>query len=113
MTAAEEENARRKLRLGLNQLIDAHERGEAEEWARQSAIKLPGPDSVRVIIWCEPDQAEAVADIAGAFGDVELVGSRGLVQAVVPIASLTALAEPGSIRYIELARSSQLEAGQE
>jgi len=109
MTAAEEENARHKLRLGLNQLIAAHEQGEAEEWARQSAIELPGPDRVRVIIWCEPGQAEAAADIAGAIGEVERVTRSGLVQAVVPITSLITLAQAESIRYIELARSSQLE----
>jgi len=70
---------------------------------------MPGADSVRVVIWCEPDQARAAAKIAGALGDVELVTRRGLVQAVVPITSLTALAQAESIRFIELARSSQLE----
>ena len=107
------EKGNRKLRSGLNNVIAAYERGEAEEYARQSDIKLIDGDKVRVVIWCEPDQAEAAADIASALGEVELITRSGLVQVVVPITSLTALAEAESIRFIELARSSQAEASQE
>lgn len=91
-----------KLRSHLDDLISAYERGEAEEYAGLSGIKLLDGDKVRVSIKCVPGQLEAASEIAGTLGTVELISRRGSVQAVVPIASLTLLAEAESIRSIEL-----------
>lgn len=89
-----------KLSGTLNQLIRAEEQGEAEEFARPRGIELVD-GSVMVIIECEPGQAEAVAEAASALGIVEL-SILDLVQVVVPITNLTALAEVESIRFIRL-----------
>jgi len=91
-----------KLRLGLNQLIAAHERGEAEEWARSHGIDLID-GSVRVSIECVSGQLEAAVKAVTRLGTVEVIAERSeQIQALIPIASLTALAREGSISSIRV-----------
>ena len=92
-----------KLGSHLWDLISANERGEAEEHAqlREDIDLVDG--GVRVIIECVPGQVESAAAAASEAGaKVELTTRSNLVQAVVPITSLNALAEAGSIRFIRL-----------
>ena len=90
-----------KLSSHLKQLISAEEQGEAEELAgQQKSIKLVD-GSVKVTIECEPGQADTVAKAASALGIVEL-SILDLVQVVVPITSLTALANIPGVRFIRL-----------
>ena len=91
-----------KLRSHLDDLIIAHERGEAEEYARPRDIKLLDGGKVRVSIRCVPGQVKAAVEIADTLGTVELVSRRGSVQVVVPLSSLALLAEAESIRSVEL-----------
>jgi len=85
----------------LKQLISANERGEAEEFARTNIIRLVD-GSVTVLIECEPGDVEAVAKRAGAYGIVELTTRRGLVQVVVPITKIAALADISGVRFVRL-----------
>ena len=91
-----------KLASHLNRLILAEEQGEAEAFARPRNIKLVN-GNVRVSIECVPGQVEEAAKAVSALGTVELIArfSNG-IQAVVPITSLTALADEESIRFIGL-----------
>lgn len=89
-----------KLDSFLNQLIDAEKRGEAESFSRQRNTELVD-GKVRVQIEAELGQLDAAAKAAAAVGTVELiVKDFNHVQAVVPITSLTALANEESIRFI-------------
>ena len=98
----EPEKGNPKLDSHLNQLIRAERQGEAESFARQSDIELVD-GNVRVEIECLPDQVDAAAKEARALGTVEIISRRlNGVQAVVPITSLTTLAEAESIRFIRL-----------
>jgi hypothetical protein len=58
-------------------------------------------ETVRVIIEGEPGKAEKISSAAGEFGSVE--GSYGdLVQVVVPVSQLAALAEMQDVRFVRL-----------
>ena len=89
-----------KLDFNLKRLVDAEERGEAKEFAEPRGIELIN-GSVTVIIECEPGQAEAVAEAAGTLRNVEL-SVRDLVQVVVPITNLTALADISGVHLVRL-----------
>ena len=89
-----------KLSGTLNQLIRAEEQGEADEFAQQRGIELVD-GSVKVIIECEPGQAEAVAEAASALGIVE-IPILDLVQLVVPINNLTALEDIPGVSFVRL-----------
>jgi len=95
-----EDKGNPKLDFNIKRLISAEERGEAEEFARQRSIELID-GSVTVIIECESGQAEAVAEAAGDLGNVEL-SVRDLVQVVVPITNLAALAEIPGVHLVRL-----------
>jgi len=86
----------------LNDLIRAEERGEAELFASRSGDIELVDGSVMVIIECLPGQVEVAAESVAAYGIVELTTRRGLIQALVPITSLTALAEAEGIRRVRL-----------
>jgi len=89
-----------KLDSQLNQLVNAESRGEAALFAEQSNIELVD-GAVRVIIECMPGQLEAATKAASELGVVE-TSYRDLLQVVVPITSLTALADAASIHFIRL-----------
>ena len=89
-----------KLDSQLNQLVSAESRGEATSFAEQSGIELV-EGNVRVIVECLPDQIDAAVKAASALGVVETT-YRNLLQVVVPITSLTTLADAESIRFIRL-----------
>ncbi len=89
-----------KLDSQLNQLIQAEKLGEAASFAEQSNIELVDGD-VRVVVECLPDQVDAAVKTAGAVGIVE-TSYRNLLQVVVPITSLTTLADAESIHFIRL-----------
>ena len=106
-SASKAENAPKtgnpKLESHLNRLITAYERGEAEAYAAPRDIEVLEGDRVRVSIKCVTGQVEAAARAVGTLGTVEIIVSRyDLIQAVVPIANLTALAEAESILRIRL-----------
>jgi len=89
-----------KLDSQLNQLVSAERRGEAASFAEQSDIELV-EGNVRVIVECLPDQIDAAVKAVSALGVVE-TSYRNLLQVVVPITSLTTLADAESIRFIRL-----------
>ncbi len=92
-----------KLDSQLNQLIDAERRGEASLFARRNNIELVD-GSVRVIIECVPEEVVAATAVATALGASVEARYRDLLQALVPIANLTALADAPTIRLIRLPR---------
>jgi hypothetical protein len=89
-----------KLDSQLNQLVHAERNGEAASFAEQSSIELVD-GNVRVIVECLPDQVDAAVEAASALGVVE-TSYRNLLQVVVPITSLTTLADATSTRFIRL-----------
>ena len=89
-----------KLDSQLNQLVSAQTSKRAASFAQESNIKMVD-GNVRVIVECLPDQVDAAAKAAGALGVVE-TSYRNLLQVVVPITSLTALADAPSIRLVRL-----------
>ena len=90
-----------KLDSQLNQLVDAEGHGEAASFAEQSDIELVGR-SVRVIIECMPGQLEATTEAATNAGAKLETSYDNLLQVVVPITSLTTLADAESIHFIRL-----------
>ena len=89
-----------KLESQLNQLIQAEGLGEAASFAAQSNIELIG-GSVRVIVESLPEQVEATTKAASALGVVE-TSYGDLLQVLVPVASLTTLADEASVRFVRL-----------
>ena len=93
-----------KLDSALNQLVvvcEAEGISEARAFARQSGIDMKD-DRVRVVIEAEPGQEEEVITLAKALGaDVE-TSYGNLVQAVVSIAHLKALADDANITLVRL-----------
>ncbi len=85
----------------LNQLVRAEMRGEAASFAQQSNIELVD-GNVRVIIECVPGQLDAATEAAIALGASVETSYGNLLQVVVPIASLTTLADSPSIHFIRL-----------
>jgi len=90
-----------KLGSHLNQLLQAKGRGEAEEFARQYLIELVD-GSVKVIIECDPGQAEAVAEAASQVGAEQVKSRKDLIQALVPITKLTTLADIPGVHRVRL-----------
>ena len=90
-----------KLDSQLNQLVSAERRGEAASFAEQSGIELVD-GNVRVIIECVPGQLEAAAEAATNAGAKLETSYDNLLQVVVPITTLTTLADAESIRFIRL-----------
>jgi len=91
-----------KLDSAISQLIDAEEQGDTEllDMAAQFGHIVDG--GVRVVIECEPDQAEAVAEAAANVG-AEIQGiSSDAVSAVVPINKLTTLADIPGVHFVRL-----------
>ena len=89
-----------KIDSRLLGLIDAEKRGETESFAHMAGFELVD-GSVRVSIECVPGQLETVVKAAGRFGTVEVIAKiTERVKALIPIASLTALAKEESIRFI-------------
>lgn len=90
-----------KLDSPLNQLVQAEREGEAASFAEQSGIGLVN-GGVRVIIECVPAQVDA-AMVATSNAGAKLEASHdNLLQVVVPITSLTTLADVASIHFIRL-----------
>lgn len=90
-----------KLDSQLNQLVLAETRGEAASFAEQSNIELID-GRVRVIVECLPGTLEAASEAATNAGAKLEASYENLLQAVVPVASLSSLAEAESIRFIRL-----------
>ncbi len=90
-----------KLDSQLNQLVRAESRGEAASFAEQSGIELVD-GSVRVIIECVPGQLEAATEAATNAGAKLETSYDNLLQVVVPITSLSTLADAASIHFIRL-----------
>ena len=89
-----------KLDSQLNQLVSAETSKKAASFAQQSNIELVD-GNIRVIVECLPDQVDAAVKAASALGVVETT-YRNLLQVVVPITSLTTLADAESIHFIRL-----------
>ncbi len=91
-----------KLGSHLWDIIEAESQGEAESFAsgRDNIELVDG--GVRVIIECVPGQVEAAAEAATNAGAKLETSYKNWLQAVVPITSLTALAEAESIRFIRV-----------
>ncbi len=90
-----------KLDSQLNRLVNAERNGEAASFAEQSDIGLFN-GSVRVIIECVPGQLEAATEAATNAGARVETSHDNLLQVVVPITSLSTLADAASIRFIRL-----------
>ena len=90
-----------KLDSQLNQLVSAERRGEAVSFAQQSNIELVD-GAIRVIIEYVPGQLEAATE-AVSRADAELETSyANLLQAVVPIATLSTLTYAARNHFIRL-----------
>ena len=89
-----------KLDSQLNQLIQAEKLGDAASFAEQSNIELVD-GNVRVIVESLPEQVDATTKAASALGVVE-TSYGDLLQVLVPVASLTTLADAASVRFVRL-----------
>jgi len=89
-----------KLDSQLNQLVSAQTSKRAASFAQESNIELVD-GKVRVIVESLPDQVDATVKAASAFGVVE-TSYRNLLQVVVPVPQLTALADTPGIRLVRL-----------
>ena len=90
-----------KLDSQLNQLISAEKRGEAASFAEQSNIDLVD-GAVRVIIESVPGQLEVATEAATNAGAELETSYNDLLQVVVPVTSLSTLADATSIHFIRL-----------
>ena len=93
-----------KLSSDLNRLVQAEERGEAEEFAYRHCIELVD-GCVTVIINCVPGQCEAAAEAATRAGASEARVSNHfswVLAVAVPITNLVALSEEESISWVRL-----------
>lgn len=89
-----------KLSSQLNQLVQAESRGETVSFAKQHNIELIDK-KVRVIIETLPGQLEVIRQAVTRVGTVE-ASDGNLLQAVVPVSRLSALAEEPGIKFIRL-----------
>jgi hypothetical protein len=93
-----------KLDYALNQLILAYESGGidgAAAFARQHGIQVTD-NKTRVIIEAQPTKQGEVTDITESLGgDVE-ASHENLIQALVPITQLKALADNASVKLVRL-----------
>jgi hypothetical protein len=90
-----------KLDSQLTQLVNADRNGDAAEFARSQNISLNG-NSIRVIIEVLPGQIETVSQAVISLGGKVETSNNNLLQALVPVSSLTKLAESSDIRLIRL-----------
>lgn len=89
-----------KLDSRLNELVDAEGRGEAISFAGQNNIELVD-ERVRVIVECVTGQVDTAAKAASTLGVVE--SSHGdLLQVVLPIGSLTTMADQAGVYFVRL-----------
>jgi len=94
------EDVRDKIDSRLLGLVDAEKRGETESFARMAGFDLVD-GSVRVSVECVSGQLNAAVKAAYDIGTVEAIDDRAEhVQALIPISSLTELAEEESISFI-------------
>jgi len=84
----------------LNQLVSAQTSKRAASFAQESNIELVD-GNVRVIVESLPNQVAAAVKAAGALGVVE-TSYRNLIQVVMPVSQLTALADTPGIRLVRL-----------
>ena len=92
-----------KLDGALNQLIEADKRGESESFTRQRNIDFVN-GMVRVAIYAAAGQLDAVANMTAKVGSIETISQDlNAVGALVPITSLTKLADEKSVSSIKLA----------
>ena len=89
-----------KLDPKLDRLISAQAPAEMAAHVLQAETYLPG-EGVRVIVDCQQGMAEMVAQAAASFGTVE-VRYGDLVQVLIPISNLTALAELPGVKFVGL-----------
>ena len=98
--SSEDEDVSNKLDSRLIALIDAEKRGETESFVQSRGFDLVD-GSVMVSIKCVPGQLKAAVKAAARLGTVEVVADRAeTMKALIPIASLTALAKEESISFI-------------
>ncbi len=89
-----------KLDSQLNRLVSAETSKRAASFAQESNIELV-EGKVRVIIESLPDQFDAANEAASAIGVVE-TSYRNLLQVVVPVSQLTALADTQGIHLVRM-----------
>ncbi|MFC1902731.1 hypothetical protein ACFLX4_01505 [Chloroflexota bacterium] len=95
------EHGNPKLGSQLDQLVSAEMQRRASSFAQQSNIELVD-SRVRVIIECLPGQVDTATQAAVAFGASVETSYRNLLQVVLPVTSLTALAETSAVRFVRL-----------
>lgn len=93
-----------KLSSQLVHLVQAEEQGKVASFAEQNAIDLVG-SRVRVIVEVIPGQIDDATRAAAGFGEVE-ASYDDMLQMMVPIGRLTALAEGPGIRLVRLPRQA-------
>ncbi len=89
-----------KLDSQLNQLVSAETPEKAASFAEETNIDLVD-GNVRVIVECLPDQVDAASRAASELGTIE-TSYRNLLQVIVPITQLEALAANPSISLVRL-----------
>lgn len=90
-----------KLDSQLNQLVAAQANGEAASFARQANIPLDN-GRVRVVIECVPGQLDAASKAAVTAGAVVETTYENLIQVLIPVTALNALADAESIKTVRL-----------
>ena len=90
-----------KLDSQLSQLVRAAERGEAASFAQQHGLEI-SDGMIRVIIECKPGLIEDARKAANGRGAKEETFYGDMLQALVPVAGLEALAGAESILFIRL-----------
>ena len=89
-----------KLDSQLNQLVLAQKSEKAAGPAQESNIELID-GNVRVIVECSPGQIDSAAEAADDLGIVE-TSYDNLLQVLVPVSQLPALADTAGIRFVRM-----------
>lgn len=101
MTYIPPEKGNPKLDSQLNQLVAAQAKGEVTAYAQKMNINL-NDGRIRVVIECVPGQIEVASKAAVSSGAVVETTYENLIQVLIPVANLTALAKNESIKFVRL-----------
>jgi len=90
-----------KLQSLLDQLASAHEKGVASSFAQQHSLELEA-ENIRVVIEAEPETESEVISKAKSLGASVEMTYENMVQAIVPIGQLKALANVRDVKLVRL-----------
>ncbi len=91
-----------KLDSQLQQMVEASARGQGAAFAQQHGIDTPANDKVRVVIETLPGRTEELIGKANPLGALVEATYENLVQAIVPLGMLNALAADDAVGLVRL-----------